>query len=144
MNHSPAEIVQQMLVDLAQGTLPSANGSWPVFCPNEGNKPDNAITVRDTAGRSDGRLMVTGRVPVHHGFQVRIRASSHNVGWAKADAIRVALSESVEQTTVTISGSSYVVQGCVAIGPIIPLGMDKTRTTLELFTLNALLVVRAL
>lgn len=139
LTHSPAEIIRQLLVDLALGT---DDGTWPVKFATEPNSPDNVITVYNTAGRSDGRVQNGGERQEHHGFQVRIRSTSEAVGYTRARLIAVALDESVLLTTVTVSSSTYLIQSISRTGDILSLGKNHPETNLNLFTINALASLR--
>jgi hypothetical protein len=147
LNNSPAEIIQQLLVDLALGSDSELNTlrAWPVYSTNEPSSPDNVITVTDTVGTDHGRSMVDGEAMGHYGFQIRIRAKDPRVGWKKADEIRTTFSEHVYNRTVSIDDEdttdSYTVQALVGIGDVIPLGKEIGTSKRNLFTLNALLVV---
>ena len=134
--HSTADVIRKLLIDLSLGTQPSANADWPVYCASEPSFPDNCITVYDTEGMSDGRSMVDGEVWGHNGFQIRIRAVSHTVGWLKADSIWVALSL-VQRVTVTPAvDTSYLIPCIAGIGDVLVLGKDMNSSR-RLFTINA-------
>jgi hypothetical protein len=144
LTHSPADILAQVLVDIGQGSSPSNNPlqAWPVYTTGEPNAPDNCITVKDTVGQDDGRTMPDGEPMFHPGFQIRLRATDEATGYAKANAIRTALSQILNRT-VTIGSNNYFVNCVVRIGQVLPLGKDTPHTKRSLFTLNAMLVVRA-
>ena len=140
--HSPAHIVQRLIVSLGLGTLPSAAGSWPVYATAEPQDPDNVITVYDTAGQSDGRSMIDGELFEHNGIQVRVRATTHEVGWPKADAIQTGLALSVYDETVTIDGTAYLIHSINRIGQVIPIGKETPLSKRSVFTINALALIR--
>lgn len=149
LDHSPARIVRQLLIDLGlavAGSYDSSNrytgGAWPVTATSEVDAPDNAITVYDTAGRGDGRSMIDGETFSHYGFQVRVRAADHDTGWAKADSIENGLSKSVYQRTVHVGGSTYLVHCVSGIGDVLSIGKETPASTRRVFTLNALLSVK--
>ena len=100
--HSPADIIRTLLVDLGLGTLPEDSGSWPIYLANTPDSPDSTITVTDTASRKTGRTQFDGQIQEHHGFQVAIRDANHKDGYEKADAIKVALDETIQLDTVSI------------------------------------------
>lgn len=144
LTHSPAKILRQLLIDLSLGTLPSANGSWPVYATHEPNLPDNCITVYDTVGTDDGRSMITGELWGHDGFLVRVRAADHDTGWLKADAIQTGLAESVYDRTVHVSGSTYLVHAVTRIGDVLTLGTESPTSKRSLFTINATVSLKSL
>jgi len=137
--HSPADILRYSLIALGLGADPTAvSPTWPIYVGAEPNVPDNVITLYDTEGRSDGRMNPTGERAEHHGIQVRVRAINHTTGYAKARAIAVALDESIVLTTVTISGTTYLIHAVSRTSDVIPLGKDVSTSKRSLFTINAL------
>jgi hypothetical protein len=143
--HSPAEIVQQLLIDAGIGTDPDFDLPWPVYSTNEPDAPDNCITVTDTTGESVGRTQWDGRDEMHWGVQIRIRAVSHeNVGWRKGFAIRTFISQEVSQQWVTLEGTDYLINSFAKIGSVLALGKDVTNTKRSLFTINPTVVITRL
>lgn len=149
INHSPADVVAQILIDMDFGSDPEVDDDgnsspWPVSVGDEPEYPDNAITVYDTQGRSDARLMPDGHVAEHYGFQVRVRAAKAADAFAKVAAIKVALAKTVYQRIVTLTdpAASYVVQAITGIGDAIDLGKNTPNDKRSVWTLNALVVVR--
>lgn len=142
--HSPAEVLRAVLVGIGQGTQPptppAAASAWPVYASSEPAAPDNVVTVYDTAGVDDGRSMIDGELFQHYGVQVRVRATTHAAGWAKADAIRRALALECKLRGATVAGSSYVLTAS-RIGQVLALGRETPESQRRLFTVNALLVV---
>lgn len=145
LTHSPARIVAQMLIGMGHGTNPLAEplGDWPVYADAEPPLPDSVITVRDTAGRDGGREHVQGERAEHHGILIRVRSSTHEGGYAKARALAVALDQDVYQESLSISGSSYRVHCVTRTGDVIVLGKQLPQNKRSLFTINALVAVRA-
>jgi hypothetical protein len=149
LQHSPADIVRQLLIEIGQGidsttTLgPAVNvpPDWSVFTSTEPSVPDNCLTTYDIDGSSDGRIMVSGEAPYHYGFQIRIRSMDHPTGYIKANQLRNALAESVYMSTVKIDSASYTVHAITSIGEIIAIGKDNPATKRSLFTLNAMLAM---
>jgi hypothetical protein len=92
MQHSPAEIGRQLLVNLGVGQDPDGGTSptWPVFTGQEPDGigvPDECITVYDTTWRTDGRHMGNGQTYWHYGIQIRLRSLGQADGWLKARAV---------------------------------------------------------
>jgi hypothetical protein len=145
VNHSPAEILAELLK--VEGVLddPSASSpSWPVyvsFTPDQSQ--DDVVTVYDTDGLKDGRLM-TGEVIQHHGVQVRLRAGpkAYREGWKKLDEVRAFL-ETVAGTLVSMtSPDGYRVRNVSQVGTITPLGYEDGSKRRVLFTANFLLTIQ--
>ena len=97
--HSPAAIVRQLLIDLAIG---SEAASWPVYATSEPDEPDACLTVYDTAGRLQGRTHPDGEVQGLDGVMIRVRAADAESGWAKANAVAIALDEDVYDAAVAL------------------------------------------
>lgn len=133
--HSPAQIIQQMMIDLGEGTDGSPNNSWPIFATVEPNDPDNCITVYDTQGTDDGRTMTDGRAEEHHGIQVRVRAYDHSTGYVKTKAIRNDF-ETLQNKQVSLDLQLYLVECVNKIGDVLPLGQDAPDSKRRAFTLN--------
>lgn len=137
LDHSPATIISQLLVDLGLGTLPADSEAWPVYTSVEPNAPDNVITVFDTQGANAGRHMKTGERQEFHGIQVRVRSAEYPVGYAKAREIAVALDEEVYRTEVLVEFTTYLVHSISRSSDVLSLGKDSPRTARRLFTVNA-------
>lgn len=133
--HSPAQIIQQMMIDLGEGTDGSTNGTWPIFATEEPDDPDNCITVYDTQGTDDGRTMTDGKAGVHHGIQVRVRAYDHPTGYVKIKTIRNDF-ETVLNKQVSLDTQLYLVECVTHIGDVLPLGQDTPTSKRRAFTLN--------
>ncbi len=148
LTHSPAQIIRDLLVDLGLGVLPSDGGSWPIFITSIPDSPDSIVTIIDTLGTSDGRIQPTGEAAEHPGIHIEVRASNYQTGWEKANAIRVALSETILRNSVTIEDNigtgttAYTVYAVTRIGGIIPLGKELPTSKRELFAINATVALR--
>ena len=142
LTHSPADILRWLLVSLGAGSAPSSSSDWPIFATQEPDRPDNCITVFDTAGVLDGRQMPTGVQMEHEGWQIRIRARTHNVGWQKAKEIADLLDQSVVRYVVVIGGHQYLVQCVSRTSGVLSLGEESPQTKRRVFTLNGIMAVR--
>jgi hypothetical protein len=140
LNHSPADIVSRLLIELGLGNTPNvldpASIVWPVHVSQEPDRPDNVITVQDTAGRDRGRTFDGERQELP-GIQVRVRSKTHTVGWSKVDGIKTALDE-VFREGVSIGSYRYLIWSIRRTGPPLRLGKQKPENELDLFTVNAL------
>ncbi len=139
MNHSPADVTAQLLIELGLATDPTAGGAWPVFVNGEPDAPDDCLTVYDEGGQDDGGLMA-GELQAHYGVQVRCRTRSQALGWIKLEAIRDALGRlDANQTVAMVEGTptSYLVRCYAGIGQALVLGRDGSSSR-RLLTLNAL------
>ena len=149
LEHSPADIVRQLLIDLSLG----ANGgvSWPVYASNEpasnnSDVPDALIVVTDTASRKDGRCQVSGRLFQHYGIQILVRHPTHQLGFLKASTIERTLSEDVNKQSVSLeavvgtSTDTYLVYS-LSVNPLLVLGKGPDNN-LSFFSINAFVSLR--
>ena len=132
MQHSPSDVIAKLLVDLSVGTDPDNGSAWPVYVAKEPTNPDNAITIYDTSGIPFGRGM-DGEIWEDFSFQVRVRSTTHVIGWRKAWAVREAL-RGVYQASVSLS-STYLVHAITRIGSVVIAGKEGAQRSL--FTVNA-------
>jgi hypothetical protein len=142
--HSPAEVIRQLLIDYGVGTLPSTNQNWPVYATAEAATLDRTITVLDTTGIEDGRLMPTGEAPVHHGIQVIVRSRDHQEGYRRATRIRETFARQVNNDVVVVEDTTYRVPCMTKIGAILPLGKDVPVSGRSRFSLNCTSPVKRL
>lgn len=155
LNHSPAVIVAQLLVDLGLAVAPSyavgqdgivsySGQPWPAFSTSEPDFPDEVVTVYDQLGTNSGRFQFSGALQEFYGLQARIRSLDHDGGWIKADSIRRAWAAApgqpapfVYDRTVTVLGSVYLVSCFSNVKEVMILGKDSPDTKRSLFTVNA-------
>lgn len=144
LSNSPAEILTKCLIDLAVGTLPTTNGSWPIYYSHEPNTPDNAITVYDTTSKIDGRAMPTGEVYEHFGLLFRVRSARFQPGYVKAYTLATALSETIRQTEVVIDANTFLIHSVSRVSGPIHIGRETPGSVRELFTLNVIIALTQL
>lgn len=142
--HSPADVIRQLLVSAGQGTEPEANGSWPAFSAGESDSPDNALFVRDTEGLDFGRAMFDGERQQFRGFQVTVRARTHDVGKVKAEALATYFDETVYDDEVALDGTGYVVHAVTRTSDVMYLGKEKPESARSLFVINGITTIRKL
>ena len=144
--HSQAEIVRQLMIDLALGTSASA---WPVYFSNEPATPDDCLTVYNKVGVQHGRTHDDGVTQEHHGIQVRVRAMLHVDGYIKAKAVVDAFDQSVNNTLVTITDNTsritdYIIHAITRQNDVFSLGYESPTSRRRLFTVNAVVSIRLL
>lgn len=145
LEHSPADIVGQLLVDLNLGSDPETPGTgtdtdWPISVSTELATPDDAIEVYDTVGRFNDSVQF-GEFHELQGFIVRVRSQIHETGYAKAQEIAIALDETVLDDLVTLDGVVYVVHQTQRTSGVIALGREVPSSKRHLFTVNAVVNV---
>lgn len=143
LNHSPAYVLRQALVDLGLGTNPADNGDWPVVARKEPDEPDNVLTVYNTAGRDLGRTNPDqGRVELY-GIQVRVRASTPDAGGPKARLVASTL-DALYLQPVVVDGSRYQIAHFARTTDVLDLGVDSPVTNRSLFVVNGLVSLEML
>jgi Bacteriophage minor capsid protein len=139
--HHVSRILVQLLVDAAQVTAFDATSGWPAWWEGMNDSPDNAVSLTDTTGISDGVTMPDGAIQEHQGFQLRVRSSLPQDGKLKISQLRQYLSESVANQLVNIDGYQYIVIGVVKLGPVLSLGREVPGSNRSAFTVNGLVAI---
>lgn len=143
--HSPADIVAQMLIDLAVATDPLGTATddvWPVFVSQEPSLPDSVITIYDTTGIIQGRAHVSGEMFERQAVSIRVRDANHQNGYQKISDISTALERNVYSETITISSNTYLVHAVsITSGPF-SIGKETPQSKRNIFTLNATTTIR--
>jgi hypothetical protein len=142
-----ADLIRLILI--AEGVGVSTNTTtsvWPIYVSFLPDLPDNALVVYDTTGVLQGRAMGSGEVITKPGIQVRVRASNHPTGYAKAQAVTEVLDAIRKERVVIASGvfaGTYVVENVARTADILPMGVEGEGTERRHnFTINALLTAR--
>ena len=133
MNHSPAQVVRQLLIDLGHGT---AAGSWPIYYSLMPDTPDDCIAITDTEPFLFGRDHVGGRTLMVRAVQVMVRGGSVVDAYTKCKDINVSFDEDVYRTEVTVGKITYLVQAISRLSAEIPVGQEGTSKR-RLFSTNA-------
>src|SRR6266852_910018 len=138
LGHSPARIVAALLISAGQGSDPTLAPlqDWPCYATNEPSDVDDILVVRDTVGRHDGRLMIDGSQQEHHGFQLAVRASDHDIGWVKANAVKIFMTEAAYQAEVIIGTHNYLIWCFSNVQLIDVTGRQTPKTKRTLITIN--------
>lgn len=149
LNHSPADIIRKLLVDLSVGSLPSLSTTfWPIYVARTPDTPDSVITITDVESVKNGRVMVNGEVQEHHGIQIAVRDPDFRIGYDKAREVAITLDETVYLNLVSMDDSTgtgtstYLVQSASRVGGVISAGKDVATSKRNLFTINAVVSLR--
>jgi hypothetical protein len=124
MKHSASIILMRYMADSGLGIIPGDSGDWPVYI---GHTPDgfivdnNSITLYDTRGVKDGRIMTTGETIIHHGIQLLVKALEFSVGMVKAQEIIDAF-DNANNIAVSVDGYSYVIANITQVSDVASLG----------------------
>ena len=138
LSHSPADIIRYLLVDLARGSLPEDETTWPIYVSQEPDSPDSCITLYDTSGILEGRAQISGEIQEHYGIQLRVRAASPTVAYSKISELNSWIDECVRNNVVTIESSQYLVYAITRKGGILSLGKELSASKRNLYTVNAI------
>jgi len=124
-------------------TTPSDEGNWPLYLssmPDGDNIKTNCGAIYDTTGVLDGKIS-DGEVIQHPGIQLRIRSDDYEIGYAKIEAIALAL-DSVLFDIVSIDAVDYLLQNVSRTTAVVPLGSERGYKRRFLFTVNFLVTLR--
>ncbi len=137
ITESPARIVRQLLVDLAQCVLPAAqsNVDWQASVNVEPVAPDNVVTVYNTGAVEDSGVNFDGTRVEHPTLQVRLRSTLDQVGYTKARTICVAL-DSVYRRVVTVNSVGFLVQRVKRTTDVLFIGYDEPTSKRWVYTFN--------
>lgn len=139
LTYSPAEVTQQVLVDLGLGTYPATppaeHDLWPIFYDNLPNQPNNAMGSVDTQG-IEFRGNAHGGRNEHHGVQVLVRGGTARVGWAKARAVAQAANQKGRRY-VTVNNVTYCFRFVKKASGPLRLGPEQNSTR-RLYSINIL------
>lgn len=143
LTRSPADIIVQYLVSEGLASLPTDNvAEWPAYCSAFGTDGDEAICVYDTAGTKDFRLMGTGETKEKHGFQIRVRARTHSIGYTKAAELCRAM-DAVRRAQMDFEDMELMLHSVSRKSSIIPLGEVEEKNRRTHFTINFVLTLSA-
>ncbi len=117
---SPGSIVLDYLQ--ANGYADADGGAWPGYVEAMPADPDNAMAVRDTHGKLDGKLMRSGEVIAHPGIQLMIRGADYDETWDKANEI----AKFLDETHNAVSGD-FVITSLSRSTPLLSLGKEQGR-----------------
>lgn len=147
--HSPARVIQRILISDGQGTEPNLwlNGStgsaWPCYSSKEPDRPDEVLTVYDSTGTEDGRSMLDGELFTHYGIQIRVRGATQQIARQKIESVRLYMSETLYNKMINVDGTEYLVQCFSAIKQVLDL-KEIPNSKRRLFTINATIPIRRL
>lgn len=141
LEHGPADIIGQLLVDLGVASDPTTDTSWPVSVSEDLATPDNAISVFDTQGVEQGSVHNDGEVQEQEGILIRIRARDYPTGFTKAHAIAIQLDQNVSYEPVLLGSKNYIVHSVNRTGGVIHVGKESPSSKRHLFTINAVVAL---
>lgn len=141
LTHTPAHILQVLLIELGVGTNPSLNGLWPIYIGNEPDEPDDVITIYNTSGLAGYRSAIDNIRQEYPGIQVRVRGSTNKEVGTRAHLIAATIDQQILRESVTIDGVSYCIHSVMRTGTVMDIGKETGVAKRSLFTINALITV---
>lgn len=140
LHHPPSDVIQQLLIDLAQASLVGDAEAWPVYALQMPDTPEDCVCVYDTEGVLDGTVMNDGTECEHYGIQIRVRSEGAVDGYVKATQIKRALDRGVNRNTVTLDVDDYTVHAVKRTSGVLPIGMDPGSRRRN-WTINAIVAL---
>lgn len=138
--NSPAGQIADLLVRKGLGMFPAANVSWPIYISSLPDDPADAISVYDTTGTEEGRLMATGQRIEHPGIQIRVRAANYQDGWNRSRAIALFCDRLYRESVIPNDFGSLL--SSIRRNQVNDIGPEPGKPR-RLFTLNLLLTYAA-
>ena len=105
LNHSPAEVLLQYLIDIQ--ALTDGLAAWPGYHSKMPNSPDSAVCLYDSDGGTDKRLHVSGFTLDHPMVQLRVRGATHIIAKRKVGELVALLDLVPARHQVTLDGTVY-------------------------------------
>jgi hypothetical protein len=143
LNHSPAEIIQQAIVDDNLGNQPSLSGNWPTYVNNNQKSNTSNLTVLDTTGIIRGKTHVDSEPQEQFGIQLLVRHPAPNISFSKANELFSTLS-SWHRKLVSVEDSLYIIHAATFSSPVIRVGKEQPEEVLFIYSLNLLSSIRLL
>ena len=140
---SPARILANYIIQtMSKLSTPSESDDWPLYISHLPDAKDISTAVGaifNTAGVLESRCM-NGKVPQHHGVQIRVRSRTSEAGYIKLEDIACILDLVSCDTTITIGTLSFNLQNISRSSTIITMGIDELRRSN--YAVNYLLTLR--
>ena len=148
LNHNPAKIFRQLLVDLGVGSDPPSSspslGTWYIYANKNVSEPDQILVVHHTPDIKSGRIMNSGKVDLQYGIQVYGRHKSNVTLSEKMHSLETVLDETIYQNTVTLDATQYLVHAFSNRGPVLDIGEEEGKTKRNQMTVNGTITIRTL
>ncbi|MDR2170652.1 MAG: minor capsid protein [Planctomycetaceae bacterium] len=137
-----AQVVRRILLDL-HISQPESVKDWfttVAYLPDSPQAKDNIITVTDTEGNKDGRIMYSGETIIHPGCQIRTRATTYLTAYQKIKEIQIAM-DKVHNYMTQIDNTMAYLQTISQQGGIMPMGLDSSGRRFH-FSINYIATIR--
>lgn len=141
LDHSPQEIIGQLLIDLSVGT-DSQTLDWSVFIDSKPDKPDECLVVSGQANVLQMTSQPTGEIVERRGIQILARAYNQSTGWTKVNDLVTKLDTEVNRGIVVLGGTTYIVHSVDRTSGPFHVGRETPESKREIFTVNATCSIR--
>jgi hypothetical protein len=120
-----AHVIKQLLIDLNIIQTDNTKNWFTTiaYMPDNTSAPDNIVTITDTEGQKDGRIMYSGETIIHPACQIRTRATDYLTGYAKIRQIQQEL-DKVHNYTTQINNNTITIQTLTQQSTIMPMGIE--------------------
>jgi hypothetical protein len=133
-NHTPTEVLFELLSSLGLFTNPTEDGVWPLYTGFLPDEQKESAGLYDTAGVKHTRFM-QGGTQEYSGIQLRVRARNYTDARLKLQAVCNAM-DNVSRTIIILDSSNgYEIRTVHQTGGIAYLGFDPAINMYE-FTVN--------
>lgn len=127
LKYTPAQIIAALIREKGIGGMPGEkNVQWPVFAAPLPDTPDNAISIRNNATPTKGRIQRTGESIFQPGISVRVRDTRNDSAQDKANEI-AALFETVHRVQIIVKDKVYRIDGIHLTTSPVDTGQDPLR-----------------
>lgn len=139
---SPAQLIQEALVLDGVGTAPADAGAWPIFyshMPKTGaGVPLPVICTYNSPATVGSTNQRTGKPYVRYGLQVRVRATGHDDGWTRMQAV-ITFLDSIKNMEVVDGGDTVTIHAAKRTSDALVMGPDPEDQRAFHFSVNATL-----
>lgn len=142
LHHTPAEIIQQAIIDDGIGNQPPST-NWPAFINNNQKANTLNLTILDTTGFVRGKTQVDSEHQEAYGIQILVRHPNPPECYLKAQEIFSALSL-WKRKIVDLEGDSYTIHAATFTSPILRVGKEQPEEALFVYSLNLTVTIRLL
>ena len=132
---SVSQYVAQLLNDSGVAYFNPTGVQWKLTYSTAPSTPDSLVTVFDTGGEPDGRLMGSGETVFHPTVQVRVRAVDYTAAHDKCLAVK-ALFDTIIRTPITVNAVLKKFQSITTYTYPVFIGQETDKNR-QVFVLNA-------
>jgi hypothetical protein len=136
LNHSQAQVINQLLINLGLCSDPLDEEDWPCYFSHMPDTPDTAICVYNTECRQFGHDQFTGVTQEHNGIMIVVRGTSQTAARRRAKIIANRL-DRVDRVSVLVETDVYIVDSVIRFSDVIDNGPERATSLRRKFSYNA-------